>query len=245
MGRRGPARPASAQHPVERRGQARRSRGRLGAPDHPRDVLGAGAPRAEVQGGAARPQAAVSRGPSRESAALVLHARDRTHQRRRRRRVDAQAGDRSVGRETSVTLRGGTEVEVIPNRLQLRAGSYMEPTRFRESTARLHATTGFELRTIDWSVFGIFPEDNAFRVSGAVDVSREYFGWSLGGGIMRLRLPREVRDPAMETGLVCAHRRSRTFRPRSRDFPERTPFARRHRGCTKGLRRAGSHESVE
>lgn len=89
--------------------------------------------------------------------------------------------DRS-GEKTSVTLRGGTEVEVVPNRLQLRAGSYMEPTRFRESTARLHATTGFELRTIDWSVFGIFPEDNAFRVSGAVDFSREYFGWSLGGG---------------------------------------------------------------
>lgn len=92
-----------------------------------------------------------------------------------------QVIDRS-GERSSVTLRGGTEVEVVPNRLQLRAGSYMEPTRFRESTARLHATTGFELRTIDWSVFGIFPEDNAFRVSGAVDFSRGYFGWSLGLG---------------------------------------------------------------
>jgi len=92
-----------------------------------------------------------------------------------------QVIDRS-GEKTSVTLRGGTEVEVVPNRLQLRAGSYMEPTRFRESTARLHATTGFELRLVDWSLFGIFPEDNAFRVSGAVDVSREYFGWSLGLG---------------------------------------------------------------
>jgi hypothetical protein len=92
-----------------------------------------------------------------------------------------QVIDRS-GENTSVTLRGGTEVEVVPNRLQLRAGSYMEPTRFRQSSARLHATTGFEVRVVDWSLFGIFPEDNAFRVSGAVDFSREYFGWSLGGG---------------------------------------------------------------
>ncbi len=92
-----------------------------------------------------------------------------------------QVIDRS-GEKTSVTLRGGTEVEVIPNRLQLRAGSYMEPTRFRESSPRLHATSGFELRVVDWSLFGIFPEDNAFRVSGAVDASREYFGWSLGVG---------------------------------------------------------------
>ena len=92
-----------------------------------------------------------------------------------------QVIDRS-GERTSVTLRGGTEVEVVPNRLQLRAGSYMEPTRFRESSARLHATTGFELRVVDWSLFGIFPEDNAFRISGAVDFSREYFGWSLGLG---------------------------------------------------------------
>lgn len=92
-----------------------------------------------------------------------------------------QVIDRS-GEKTSVTLRGGTEVEVVPNRLQLRAGSYMEPTRFRQSSPRLHATTGFEVRVVDWSLFGIFPEDNAFRVSGAVDFSREYFGWSLGLG---------------------------------------------------------------
>ncbi|MEA2751211.1 MAG: hypothetical protein QOI41_5354 [Myxococcales bacterium] len=92
-----------------------------------------------------------------------------------------QVIDRS-GERSSVTLRGGTEVEVVPNRLQLRAGSYMEPTRFRQSSPRLHATTGFEVRVVDWSLFGIFPEDNAFRISGAVDVSREYFGWSLGIG---------------------------------------------------------------
>jgi hypothetical protein len=86
------------------------------------------------------------------------------------------------GERTSVTLRGGGEIEAVPNRLQLRAGTYMEPTRFRDSSPRAHATAGLEVRLIEWSLFGIFPEDNSFRVAGAVDVSREYFGWSLGVG---------------------------------------------------------------
>ena len=92
-----------------------------------------------------------------------------------------QTIDRS-GEKSTVTMRGGAEVEAIANRLQLRGGSYMEPTRFRESSARLHATAGFEVRVIDWSLFGVYPEDNSFRISGAVDVSRGYFGWSLGIG---------------------------------------------------------------
>ena len=86
------------------------------------------------------------------------------------------------GEKTSVTIRGGGEVEAIPGRLQLRGGTYMEPTRFRTSSPRAHATAGFELRVVDWSLFGIYPDDNSFRISGAVDVSREYFGWSLGVG---------------------------------------------------------------
>jgi len=93
----------------------------------------------------------------------------------------AQKVDRS-GEKTSVTLRGGGEAEVLPDRVQLRAGSYMEPTRFRGSDARLHGTVGFEVRVLDWSVFGIFPEDNRFRVSGAIDGARGYFGWSLALG---------------------------------------------------------------
>lgn len=92
-----------------------------------------------------------------------------------------QVVDRS-GEKASVTMKGGAEFEMLPNRLQLRAGSYMEPTRFRESRARLHGTAGFEVRIIEWSLFGIFPEDNSFRIAGAVDLSREYFGWSLGVG---------------------------------------------------------------
>ena len=98
--------------------------------------------------------------------------------------------DRS-GEKTSLSIRLGTEAEVIPNWLQLRAGSYVEPTRFREVASspgaeaprpRVHGTAGFEVRLFDSSIWGIFPEDNRFRVSGAVDFAREYFGWSLGIG---------------------------------------------------------------
>jgi hypothetical protein len=93
----------------------------------------------------------------------------------------AQVVDRS-GERASASMRAGVETEVLPNRLQLRMGSYMEPTRFRESTPRLHGTTGFEVRVFDWSAFGLFAEDNAFRISGAVDGARGYFGWSLSIG---------------------------------------------------------------
>ena len=86
------------------------------------------------------------------------------------------------GQKTSVTIRGGGEIEAVPGRLQLRGGTYMEPTRFADSSPRAHMTAGFEVRVVDWSLFGIYPDDNSFRVSGAVDVSREYFGWSLGVG---------------------------------------------------------------
>lgn len=96
----------------------------------------------------------------------------------------AQIVERS-GQRFSYTFRGGVESEVIPHRLQLRAGGYMEPTRFARSTERVHATGGFEVRVIDWSVFGIFDQDATWRISGAVDGSRGYFGWSLAIGLWR------------------------------------------------------------
>ncbi len=92
-----------------------------------------------------------------------------------------QVVDRS-GQRATVAIRGGAETELLPNRLQLRVGSYMEPTRFRESSPRVHGTAGFEVRVIEWTLFGLFPEDNSFRISGAVDAARDYFGWSLGIG---------------------------------------------------------------
>jgi hypothetical protein len=86
------------------------------------------------------------------------------------------------GENAVVTLRGGAEAEVIPNWLVARVGSYLEPTRYATSSPRLHGTGGLAVRTIRWSVFGLFDEDTVFRLSGAVDVARDYFGWSVGVG---------------------------------------------------------------
>lgn len=89
------------------------------------------------------------------------------------------------GERATITLRGGAEAEVVPGWLQVRAGSYMEPTRFRESSARLHGTVGFESKLFSWTVFGLYHEGTSWRVSGAVDVARDYFGWSVGAGLWR------------------------------------------------------------
>lgn len=87
--------------------------------------------------------------------------------------------DREVNRSGEavvVSPRLGVESEVLPQLLKLRAGSYAEPTRFRHGSTRLHGTFGFELKVLDWSVFGLFHEDTEWRVSGVVDVAREYVG---------------------------------------------------------------------
>jgi len=98
----------------------------------------------------------------------------------------SQTVDRS-GEKLSVTVRGGVETEIIPWWLVLRAGSYLEPTRFRQSSSRVHATGGLDVRLVEWSVFGLFDEHTIFRLSGAVDVApgRDYFGWSVGLGVLR------------------------------------------------------------
>ena len=73
----------------------------------------------------------------------------------------------------------------MPVTVVLRAGSYLEPSRYRTGETRLHATGGFDLRVLRWSVFGLFDESTLFRVSLALDGARDYFGWSIGAGIFR------------------------------------------------------------
>lgn len=87
------------------------------------------------------------------------------------------------GERVSVTLRGGIETEVIPYWLVLRAGSYLEPTRFRTSSSRVHGTAGFQVRLFEWDVFGLADPGTIWRMSTAVDVARDYFAWSVGAGM--------------------------------------------------------------
>ncbi len=88
------------------------------------------------------------------------------------------------GEELSLSPRLGVESEIIPGYLVVRGGSYYEPTRFRTSSARVHGTFGLDVRIpVAWSVFGLLDPGTTFRVSGALDGSARYFGWSVGAGI--------------------------------------------------------------
>jgi hypothetical protein len=89
------------------------------------------------------------------------------------------------GRSPSVSPRFGIETEPAANWLRIRAGTYLEPTRFDDNPdgSRLHATFGFDQRLIEWNVFGTFPDRSLFRASGSLDVARDYFGWGAAIGV--------------------------------------------------------------
>jgi hypothetical protein len=85
------------------------------------------------------------------------------------------------GRNPSLSVRFGAEGEPIQNRLKLRVGSYLEPSRFADSAARLHATLGLDLRLFAWDVFGLVDEFD-LRITAALDLAERYrnFGFSVG-----------------------------------------------------------------
>ena len=86
------------------------------------------------------------------------------------------------GEKITVSPRLGFETEVWPTRMKIRGGTYMEPSRFAQSTPRVHGTLGFDISLFKWSVFGIWPSDYRWQVSAALDVSRQYSSFSFGVG---------------------------------------------------------------
>jgi len=89
------------------------------------------------------------------------------------------------GRRASYSPRLGIETEPIAHWLRVRAGSYLEPSRFDDNPhgSRLHGTFGFDQRVLSWDLFGLFPEGSTFRASGSLDVARDYFGWGIALGL--------------------------------------------------------------
>ncbi len=83
------------------------------------------------------------------------------------------------GRDVSPTPRLGLESEVIPAWLRLRAGTYLEASRFQETSARWHATGGFEVRVLSFHLLG---HERRVSISGAADVASRYqnAGFSIG-----------------------------------------------------------------
>jgi hypothetical protein len=83
------------------------------------------------------------------------------------------------GEKTVVSLRLGVESGVIPEWLRVRAGSYLEPTRFQGSRSRLHGTVGFDIRLIRWNVFGLWPDDYLWRLGVGADIAHRYYTWGV------------------------------------------------------------------
>ncbi len=73
----------------------------------------------------------------------------------------------------------GAESEVWENRMKLRGGVYLEPTRFATSSTRVHTTAGLDVRLFRWDVFGLWPEDFMWQIGGSVDYARRYLTWGV------------------------------------------------------------------
>jgi hypothetical protein len=60
---------------------------------------------------------------------------------------------------------------------------YLETSRVRESSVRIHGTFGGDVRLFPWDVFGIWPDDYLWQLSMAIDVTAGYvaFSTSIGG----------------------------------------------------------------
>ncbi|MEO8178991.1 MAG: hypothetical protein ABI895_09180 [Deltaproteobacteria bacterium] len=73
----------------------------------------------------------------------------------------------------------GVESEVWLDRLKLRGGSYLEPSRFATSHARVHGTFGGDVRLFGWNVFGLWPDDFMWQIGGSLDVAPRYLSWGV------------------------------------------------------------------
>jgi hypothetical protein len=86
-----------------------------------------------------------------------------------------QTAQRS-GDQIAFGLRVGAESEVWQDRMKVRLGSYLEPSRTNRKFYRLHGTLGLEARLFDfwsWSA----------GITATVDVAKLYFNWGLGLGL--------------------------------------------------------------
>jgi hypothetical protein len=87
----------------------------------------------------------------------------------------------TVGRVATLTPRLGLEGEPLQNRMLLRVGTYVEPSRYDGATPRQHVTFGADVRLFPLDFWGLLPEAN-WKLGLFVDLAPRYTNWGLGLG---------------------------------------------------------------
>jgi hypothetical protein len=87
----------------------------------------------------------------------------------------------TVGQQITFTPRLGLEGEPIQNRMQLRAGTYVEPSRYGGGAARQHFTFGTDVHLFPLDFWGLLPEAD-WKLGLFVDLAPRYTNWGLGLG---------------------------------------------------------------
>jgi hypothetical protein len=86
-----------------------------------------------------------------------------------------------VGSHVSVTPRFGLEGEPLRDRMLLRAGTYVEPSRYDIGTLRQHVTFGADIRLFPLDFWGLLPEAN-WKLGIMIDLAPRYANGGIGIG---------------------------------------------------------------
>jgi hypothetical protein len=80
----------------------------------------------------------------------------------------------TVGRSATVTPSFGVEGEPLRDRMLVRVGTYVEPSRYEGGTPRQHFTFGADLRLFAFTAWGLFPDDASVKITTVLDVAPRY-----------------------------------------------------------------------
>jgi hypothetical protein len=86
------------------------------------------------------------------------------------------------GENISLGVRAGVEGEPLAGYVKMRAGTYLEPSRFAGVGYRAHGTLGTEIRLFSWDLFGLLDEFT-FRFGASADVAERYLNVGFGFGM--------------------------------------------------------------
>ncbi len=85
----------------------------------------------------------------------------------------------TVGRALSATPRFGLEGEPLRDRLLVRVGTYVEPSRYDGGSPRQHFTFGGDVRLFAFDFWGLFPNAR-WKLSTVLDIAPRYTNGGLG-----------------------------------------------------------------